>query len=386
MPRLDVSSSSAAVLRSRRPSAAAALASLATFAALAVLPAATPAQAAPTPPGSVIERSPNMFTNWVVDPGTVQFNFLHRFTESGAPEHKIDNIPTFFVAAGLPARTLAGFAYSTNSIIAPGRPNEWEFFGRVAPLARDNKFADLALHLGYNYGAASTDGELSLGRRFGPLRVQAAGRYFTNAFRAGDSRTAVAGGGSLKLTRFLAVAGDAATMTDKREGERMAWSAGLQFGIPNTPHSFSLHASNANTGTLEGASVGVPRTRYGFEYTVPITLSRYIPALRTNTTVADASGGSSGANGAMVTMSGDTARINMAAIAYEPARIEVKAGTVVVFTNNAPLQHTVTADDGSFDSGLIDSGKRWSRKFDSAGSYAFHCTPHPFMKGVIVVR
>ena len=116
---------------------------------------------------------------------------------------------------------------------------------------------------------------------------------------------------------------------------------------------------------------------------MPITLSRYIPALRTNTTVANGSGG---ASGAMVTMSGDTARINMAAIAYEPARIEVKSGTVVVFTNNAPLQHTVTADDGSWDSGLIDSGKRWSRKFDSAGSYAFHCTPHPFMKGVIVVR
>ena len=89
-----------------------------------------------TPPGSVIERSPNMFTSWVIDPGTVQFNFLHRFTESGAPQHQIDNIPTFFVAAGLPWRTTAGFAYSTSSEIAPGRPNEWEFFGRVAPFTR----------------------------------------------------------------------------------------------------------------------------------------------------------------------------------------------------------------------------------------------------------
>src|SRR2546423_1002155 len=78
------------------------------------------------PQGSVLTRSPNMLTNWVSDPWTVQFNFLHRFTESGPPEHQISNRPTFVVAAGLPARTTAGFAYSTSSDVAPGRPNEWE--------------------------------------------------------------------------------------------------------------------------------------------------------------------------------------------------------------------------------------------------------------------
>ena len=39
-----------------------------------------------------------------------------------------------------------------------------------------------------------------------------------------------------------------------------------------------------------------------------------------------------------------------------------------------------------FDSGLIDAGKQWSYTFTRAGSFAFHCTPHPFMKGVVVVR
>src|SRR4051812_24656346 len=85
------------------------------------------------PSGSVVSRTPNLFNVWVPDPGTVQFNFLHRFTESGAPEHQISNSPTFFVAAGLPGRSTAGFAYSTSSDVAPGRPNEWEFFGRVMP-------------------------------------------------------------------------------------------------------------------------------------------------------------------------------------------------------------------------------------------------------------
>ena len=74
--------------------------------ALVVAPVAT--ATAQLPSGSVVTRSPNMFTGWVPDAGTVQFNFLHRFTESGAPEHQISNSPTFFVAAGLPARTTAG--------------------------------------------------------------------------------------------------------------------------------------------------------------------------------------------------------------------------------------------------------------------------------------
>jgi plastocyanin len=381
MPRLHAVPSTAAASRARAAAPVGALA-VALVAALAPAASAQTAPAVHNPPGSVAERSPNLFTNWVIDPGTVQFNFLHRFTESGAPAHQIDNVPTFHVAAGLPGRTTAGFAYSTSSEVAPGRPNEWEFFGRVAPFTRGNAFADVALHVGYNWGAASTDGELSVARRVGPLRLLAAGRAFSNAFRAGDTRTALAGGATLRLTRLLSVAGDYASLLDKREGEREAWSAGINIGIPSTPHSFSLHASNTNTATLQGASVGYSRTRYGFEYTVPITLARYVPAMRANTTVAD--GGAGG--GAVVTMRGDTARVNMSALAYEPARIEVKPGTVVVFMNSAPLQHTVTADDNSFDSGMIDPGKRWVRKFDSAGSFPFHCTPHPFMKGVVVVR
>jgi nitrite reductase (NO-forming) len=46
----------------------------------------------------------------------------------------------------------------------------------------------------------------------------------------------------------------------------------------------------------------------------------------------------------------------------------------------------VTADDGAFDSGNVDPGQSWRRRFDTPGTYPFHCTPHPFMKGVIVVR
>jgi plastocyanin len=356
--------------------------------AAALVPASPARPLAQAPASSVIERTPNMVNGWLSEPATIQFNFLHRFTESGAPEHQISNVPTFLVAGGLPFRTTAGFLYSTSSLVVPGRPNEWEFFGRLMPLARGNPFADVALHVGYNVGASSTDGELSLGRRVGPLRLLAAGRTFSNAFRAGERRQAVAGGVNLRVRRNLALAGDVGTMLERREDERLAWSAGIQMGIPTTPHSFSIHASNSVTGTLQGVSNGTARTRYGFEYTVPITLARYFPALRPAPgapTVASRASGSAGGE-AVAVMTGDTVVIDMKMLAYEPARIQVKPGTVVLFTNNAPLPHSVTADDSTFDSGLIDVGKRWAHAFPTAGTYSFHCTPHAFMKGVVVVR
>jgi plastocyanin len=50
------------------------------------------------------------------------------------------------------------------------------------------------------------------------------------------------------------------------------------------------------------------------------------------------------------------------------------------------VAHTVTAEDRSFDTGEIDSGQTGSLTFSRPGTYRYHCTPHPFMKGEIVVR
>ncbi|HEX8430362.1 MAG TPA: cupredoxin family copper-binding protein, partial [Longimicrobium sp.] len=73
-------------------------------------------------------------------------------------------------------------------------------------------------------------------------------------------------------------------------------------------------------------------------------------------------------------------------LAFTPARIEVTAGSTVEWTNNDALAHTVTAPDRSFDSGPIEPGKSWSHTFTTPGTYDFSCTPHPFMKGVVIVR
>ena len=56
------------------------------------------------------------------------------------------------------------------------------------------------------------------------------------------------------------------------------------------------------------------------------------------------------------------------------------------WTNRDQVPHTVTARDGSFDSGIIQPGATWRHRFDRPGSYDFYCAPHPFMRGTLVVR
>ena len=58
----------------------------------------------------------------------------------------------------------------------------------------------------------------------------------------------------------------------------------------------------------------------------------------------------------------------------------------MTWTNNGPSVHTVTADDGSFDSGNISVGKTFSHTFQTAGTFAYHCTIHPFMKATVIVQ
>lgn len=70
---------------------------------------------------------------------------------------------------------------------------------------------------------------------------------------------------------------------------------------------------------------------------------------------------------------------------FTPSTITVTAGESVTWTNNGPTGHSATADDGSFDTGVLSRGASGSHTFTRAGTYTFHCTPHPFMTGKVVV-
>ena len=71
--------------------------------------------------------------------------------------------------------------------------------------------------------------------------------------------------------------------------------------------------------------------------------------------------------------------------AFGPASLSVAAGTTVTWTNSDTAAHTATADDGSFDSSSIAPGATFSQAFDTAGTFAYHCSIHPNMTATIQV-
>jgi plastocyanin len=82
----------------------------------------------------------------------------------------------------------------------------------------------------------------------------------------------------------------------------------------------------------------------------------------------------------------DTSNVSIQFQTFGPAQIDVLPGETVEWDNVSARTHTVTADDGSFDSGDVVGGSSFAREFDADGTYAYHCTIHPGMVGEIDVR
>jgi plastocyanin len=71
--------------------------------------------------------------------------------------------------------------------------------------------------------------------------------------------------------------------------------------------------------------------------------------------------------------------------AYGPPELTVTVGAAVVWTNRDPVVHTVTADDGSFDSSVLSQGEVFRLVPDHAGTFPYFCSVHPFMRGTLNV-
>lgn len=77
--------------------------------------------------------------------------------------------------------------------------------------------------------------------------------------------------------------------------------------------------------------------------------------------------------------------VSIANFAFDPAELEVPAGTEVTWTNRDQAPHTVTADGGAFDSGSLEPGDSFSVSVEGNGPVTYACTIHPEMTGTIVV-
>jgi plastocyanin len=71
-------------------------------------------------------------------------------------------------------------------------------------------------------------------------------------------------------------------------------------------------------------------------------------------------------------------------VAFSPNPITIAPGSMVTWTNQDVVTHTVTAD-GSWGSSTLGPGGAYSHVFTSPGSYSYHCAIHLYMMGTVVV-
>ena len=81
-----------------------------------------------------------------------------------------------------------------------------------------------------------------------------------------------------------------------------------------------------------------------------------------------------------------TANVTISDFRFTPATVTVVEGDTVTWTNDGPTGHSATASNGEFDTGIFPAGESRSETFDTPGTYAYICTPHPNMEGTVVVE
>ncbi len=133
-----------------------------------------------------------------------------------------------------------------------------------------------------------------------------------------------------------------------------------------------------------GMAVQHPSGRAGRRGHVALILALFVVLV----VAVFAAGCGGGTSGTTTTAAGGASggQVVMKSFAFDPASVTVKVGDSVTWTNNDSATHTVTADNGEFKSSDIAPGATFTQKFDKAGTYPYHCSIHPSMKGTVVVQ
>ena len=343
-------------------------------ASLALLVAA----AVPLSAQSLMYRPPDLAGTWVTDGGVVQFNFVHRFYVSPGPSNTVVNFPTFTLAAGVGHDVDFGLRFGTKSMIpsSGNSSNESELFARWrllgGPEGREG-FA-VAVTPAYNKLAKSADGELAVDWTGGPLTLSGAARGMSKPLGASGAKASLGGGVVARVTPYVALSADVGGFVG--QNALAVWGVALNVVIPGSPHTFAFEAGNASVNTIQGNSVGSNNVRYGFEFTIPLHLKRFAPWFHgaRKTPVPPAA------------VAGVAADVRMAIYKFGTDSVTITAGQAVRWINDDPVEHTVTFDGTEGGSPVLPHNGTFIHRFDKPGRYTYHCTPHPFMKGVVIVK
>lgn len=312
---------------------------------------------------------------WTLDVGVGPL--LQRRSGTG-----LDADPMVRAALVLPNRWVAEVRYAPQPVEIGGA-DDLEGAVRAAWLRQANgHWLDAGMEGRYSAGSEAVLIGVVGARWLGPLRAVASTRALFPT--EGDTRLALGASGVWHPAPGrlpIALAADVSALTDRRAGEAIAWTAGVQVGVAFTPHTLSIFATNAGNSML-GRLTGTDPVRLGLEVTGHVPIGRLF-GFHVDRQTARASVREAGADVAGV--QADVV-IPIREYRYDPVRIEVPAGATVEWVNRDRVTHTATADDRSWNSGGLEQGERWRAVFTEPGTYPYHCGPHPYMRGVIVVR
>jgi len=73
-------------------------------------------------------------------------------------------------------------------------------------------------------------------------------------------------------------------------------------------------------------------------------------------------------------------------LAFNPSTLTIATGITVTWINNDAVAHTVTENEGFFDSGVLTNGHNFTYTFTVPGTYNYTCSLHPTMRGTIIVQ
>ena len=105
-----------------------------------------------------------------------------------------------------------------------------------------------------------------------------------------------------------------------------------------------------------------------------VILAFAVLALPATTSAMEMNGGGSGPN------------VSILFGSVAPVKVQLVAGETVHWANDSVRDHTVTADDGAYDSGTFGPNQHFDQMFDTAGTYAYHCRLHPYIRGEVDVE
>ena len=78
--------------------------------------------------------------------------------------------------------------------------------------------------------------------------------------------------------------------------------------------------------------------------------------------------------------------VTIANFAFSPATLTINVGSKVTWTNTDSVTHTVTSNNGVFDSGDLAPNATFSYTFNTAGTFVYHCSIHTYMTGTVIVH